>query len=214
LTRTPRMSRYLLALCAVLYAAIAGIYLIMYNTGPDGTLTLHGFNDTVLFLNRLTLAAGVCTIAAGIGLAAQAKSWLLFLNGLALSAYGLIPLVWKGPLGFDFLALPIMIMALAFGILALATARTLRRHVADEWLFGLAVAGSLGFALAFLALANRWIQLERRAFHPSAFLWLCAYFGFSAVCMLLLSLRLPRSGPSDTGPWANFPQLGNPKNAH
>ncbi len=42
----------------------------------------------------------------------------------------------------------------------------------------------MGFAVAFLALVNRWIQLERRPFHPSVFLWLCLYFGFTAICML------------------------------
>jgi hypothetical protein len=90
------------------------------------------------------------------------------------------------------MALLLVVMAMSGGILALAIARTLRRSVADEWLFGLAGAGSVGFALAFLALANGWIQLERRPFHPSVFLWQCFYFGFCAVCMLVLALRLHR----------------------
>jgi len=90
------------------------------------------------------------------------------------------------------MALLLVVMAMSGGILALAIARTLRRSVADEWVFGLAGAGSVGFALAFLALANGWIQLERRPFHPSVFLWQCIYFGFSAVCMLVLALRLHR----------------------
>jgi hypothetical protein len=127
-----------------------------------------------VFLNGLALAASACTIAAGIWGSAKGKSWLLVLNGLAFSAYGLIPLFWRGPLSFDFFALLLVVMAMTIGILALAIARTLRRYVADEWFFGLAGAGSVGFALAFLALVNRWIQLERRPFPPRFF------FGFAS----------------------------------
>ena len=122
-----------------------------------------------MFVNKLALAAGACTIAAGIWRSANGKSWLLVLNGLVLSVYGSMPLFWHGPLRFDFFALLLVVTAMTFGILALAIARTLRRRVADVWLFGLAGAASVGFALALLALANHWIHLEHRLFHPSAF---------------------------------------------
>jgi uncharacterized membrane protein HdeD (DUF308 family) len=88
------------------------------------------------------LAAGACIIAASIWRSAKSKSWLLVLNGLALSAYGLMTLFWHGPLSFGFFALLLVVMAMTFGILALAIARTLRRPVADEWFFGL--AGGVG----------------------------------------------------------------------
>jgi hypothetical protein len=196
LIQTPIKCRWLLALCGILDVIISVIYWIMYDTGPAGPLTFHEWNGTAVILSRLALAAGVCTVAAGIWRCAKGKSWLLVLNGLAFSAYGLIPLLWRGPLSFDLFALLLVVMAMTMGILALVIARTLRRYVADEWFFGLAGAGSVGFALAFLALVNRWIQLERRPFHPSVFLWLCFYFGFSAICMLGLALRLHRLGPS------------------
>jgi uncharacterized membrane protein HdeD (DUF308 family) len=207
---------WLLALCAILDAIISAIYLIMYDSGPDGPLTFHGWNAAAGFLSWLTLAAGVCTIAAGIWRSAQRKSWLLALNGLALSAYGLIPLLWshRGPLSFNLFALLIVVMALTIGILALSIARTLRRHVMDKWFFSLAGAASLFVALAFLALVNRWIQLERRPFHPSVFLWLCFYFGFSAICMLGLAMRLRGLGPSQSGPWEALSPFGNPRHAH
>ncbi|MGA2117188.1 MAG: hypothetical protein ABSH56_20800 [Bryobacteraceae bacterium] len=190
-------NRWLLALCGVLNAAISAVYLIMYDAGPDGPLTLHEWNGTVVFLSRLAVAAGACTIASGIWRSTKGKSWLLVLNGLALSAYGLIPLLRTGPLSFDLFAILIVVMAMAIGILALAIARTLRR-VADEWFFALAGSASIVFALAFLALVNRWIQLERRPFHPSVFLWLCVYFGFSALCMTALALRLRGAGTVGT----------------
>jgi hypothetical protein len=165
-------------------------------------------------LNRLALAAGACTVAASIWKSAQGKSWLLLLNGLALSAYGSMALFWRGPLSFRFFALLVAVMAMTFGLLALTIARTLRRLIADEWFFGLAGAGSVGFALAFLALASHWIQLERRPFHHSIFLWFCLYFGFNAICMMGLALRLHSLFASHSRPWETLPPLGDAKGAH
>ena len=201
-----------MGLCAVLYAIISVIYLIIYDAGPD-TFALHG-NGTMMLLNRLALAAGACTIAASIWRSALGKSWLLLLNGLALSAYGSMSLFWRGPLNFRLFALLVAVMAMAFGILALTIARTLRRRAADEWVFGLVGAASVGFALAFLALTSHWIQLERRPFHHSIFLWFCFYFGFSAICMTGLALRLHTLSTSQSRPWETLPPLSNPKCAH
>lgn len=178
------MNRILFAICAILDIMIAAIYFLLYETGPDGPLPVHEWSSVVLLLNRVTLAAGACTIAAGLWRPAKNKSWLLILNGVGLSAYGVIPLFWRGPLGFNRLALLLIAMAITLGILALAIARSSRRSFTGEWFFGLAGAGSLGFAVAFLSLVNGWIQLERRPFHPSVFLWLCVFLGLTAVCML------------------------------
>jgi uncharacterized membrane protein HdeD (DUF308 family) len=210
LIQTLSKNWWLLGLCGVLDAIISVVYLFIYYTTPE----IPGGNGVEVFLNRLTVAAGVCTIAASLWRSAKGKSWLLLLNGLALSAYGWMALFWRGPLSYGFFALLVVVMAMTFGILTLAIARTLRGRAADEWLFGLAGAASIGLALAFLALANHWIQLERRLFHPSAFLWLCFYFGFSAICMLGLALRLHNLGSSEPI-WLNAPTpLVNPKHAH
>jgi hypothetical protein len=195
---------WLLGLCGVLDAISSVLYLIMYDAGPDGT-PFQGWYATVVLISRLAVAAGACAIAAGIWRSTQGISWLLVLNGLACSAYGLIPWVWRGPLGFRLFALLIVVMALSFGVLALAVAGTMRRQRqgADQWLFGVAGAASFGFAVVFLALVNGWIQLERRPFHPALFLWLCLFFGFSAICMLGLAPRL-----------RSLMAMGNPLQAH
>lgn len=86
-------SQWLLALCAVLDAIISVLFLIIYDTSPGGGLTVLRLHGMAGLLSRLALAAGVCTIAAGIWRLAKGKSWLLVLNGLALSAYGVIPLL-------------------------------------------------------------------------------------------------------------------------
>jgi hypothetical protein len=80
-------------------------------------------------------------------------------------------------------------MAMSIGLYELATARTLRGHLIDDWLLGAAGVVSVGFAVAFLAFVLRWIKLDPS---PSAqtFYWLGSYFGFTAICMVGLAPRL------------------------
>jgi len=206
---------WLMALCGVLYVPISVIYFILYYAGPGSTPYI--WNEIIPVSGRFVLAAGVCSIAAGIWRPAKSMSslWalLLVLNGLALSVFGGIGYFWRGPLGFDLFLDLIVVMAISVGILALAIARTLRRHVQDKWFFGLAGASSVGVALTFLALANGWIQLERRAFHALGFLWVCVYFAFAAIFMLGLGLRLHGLGMSQSDPVEALPPLGNPSHA-
>jgi len=75
-----------------------------------------------------------------------------------------------------------VILAIIIGVGELATARTLRRHVSDEWFLGLAGAASVGFALAFL-----WVKPEEAG---RSLIWLGTYSAFNAICMLGLALRL------------------------
>jgi uncharacterized membrane protein HdeD (DUF308 family) len=206
---------WLMALCGVLYVPISVIYFILYYAGPGSTPFI--WNEIIPVSGRFVLAAGVCSIAAGIWRPARSMSslWalLLVLNGLALSVFGGIGYFWSGPLGFDLFLRLIVVMAMSAGILALAIARSLRKNAGDAWFFGLTGAASVGVGLAFLALVNGWIQLGRRAFHPAGFLWVCLYFAFAAILMLGLSLRLQRRGFSQSGQWDAVPPLGNPSHA-
>jgi uncharacterized membrane protein HdeD (DUF308 family) len=180
---------WLLVLCGVLEAIVSVTYLIMQH--QDGSLTFYGWNSTIVFLGKLILAAGACTIAASIWRSAQRRCWLLVLNGLALSALGLIHNFFAGfRISFLTVALLIILMAVTMGILELVTARTMgrQRHVADEWLLGLAGVASVGFAVAFFVLGFRWIKIEPGS--HADLLWLGSFFGFSAICMLGLGLRL------------------------
>ena len=185
---------WLLALCGVLDAIISIIY---FNHAGHG---FHALKD-IVFLGKVALAAGACTIAAGIGRSAKGKCWPLVLNGLALSALGLI---FNGVFGFKIqfrtIALLLVVMAVSIGVFELVIARTLRHlhHVADEWFLGVAGAASIGFVLAFLAFAFRWIKLEPGS-PAQTLLWLGSYFGFSAICILGLALRLHSLGLSQSG---------------
>jgi uncharacterized membrane protein HdeD (DUF308 family) len=192
LIQTLTRNWWLLGLCGVLDAAMSVIYFIMQ--GTDGPVIYQSWNGTIAFLGKLTLAAGACTVAAGLWRSKNGKCWLLALNGLALGALGLIYYAFvRFRIGILTVALLIVLMAISAGILELGIARTLRRrhHVADGSFLALAGVASIGFALPFLALGFRWIRIEPGS-HPDL-LWLGAYFGFSAVCMLGLALRLPGS---------------------
>jgi hypothetical protein len=191
-SETLTKSWWLLALCGVLDAALAALNLFMFAWDGSPAWRTFAIRGAALLMSRIALAAGLCTIAAGIWSFGKGRSWLLVLNGLAFSAYGLIPRLWRGPLSFLLFARLLIVMAISIGIFEMLTARNLgrQRHVTDGWFLGLAGVASFGFALAFLALTLNWIQLESRPLHASLFLWLVSYFGFSAICMAGLALHL------------------------
>jgi len=187
---------WLLALCGFLDAIYTGTILFMQ--GPDGYWTLRtevNSSSTLLLMGLLALAAGVVTLAAGFWSSRNHESWLVVLNGLACGAFGLT--FFAESIGFSTFAYLISLMALSIGIYELATARTLRRRPMDKWFLGAAGVVSVGFALAFLSFICGFIKLEPRPL--SDFVWVGSYFGFSAICMLGLSLRLHFSGSSEDG---------------
>ena len=187
-------NRWLLALCGAFYAAYSLMNLLyiegLYIEGRPGESLLRRFAgpNAVREMGMVAMAAGVLAIAAGIWGSKKGKPWLLALNGLALSAFALITTFWyRRPLSFRPISLLFVAMALSVGILALATAPRLRRHVAGEWLLGTAGAASVAFAVSFFAVGFRWIRLEP----PYAyFVWMSSYFGFTAICMLGVAVRL------------------------
>jgi hypothetical protein len=204
---------WLLALCGILEAILSVAYFIMQ--GTDGPLTFHAWRSTLAFLGEVAMAAGACSIAAGIWRSATGKSWLLVLNGLALGALGVIGVGGtRYSISLGTIALLFIVMALSTAILELTMARTLRGQgrVADGWLLSVAGAVSVGFALPFLILAFGWIRLGQGS--HADLLWFGSYFGFSAVCMVGLALRLHSVGGSQAGRWESVPPLRNPKHAH
>jgi uncharacterized membrane protein HdeD (DUF308 family) len=196
--RTLIKSWWLLALCGVLYATLSVV--ILFVLSPDGSPILRALvygRSAAEQFGLLALAAGLCTIAAGIWNLTRSNSWLLVLNGLACSALGLM-VRSNRPVAFRTVALFIVVMAVSIGIYELAAAGALRRHM-EKWLLDAAGIVSLGFALAFLAFALRWLKLDPS---PSAqtFNWLGAYFSFSAICMLWFAFRqfMPKIADSNS----------------
>lgn len=180
---------WLLALCGVLDAMISAVYFSMQTT--DGPLTFHTWSRTVVLVGKLALAAGACTIAAGTFRSTRGTCWLLVVNGFALCALGMIQYdLTRMRISFVTVALLIILMAVSIGILELLIARTLRhqRHFAGACLVALAGLASFSFALAFLSLGLRWIEMKPGS-HLDLLL-LGSYFGLTAISKLGLALRL------------------------
>jgi len=183
---------WLLASCGVLDAIVSAIY---FNHAEHGFS--YALRGTVVLQGELTVAAGVGTLVAGLLRFRKGRSWLIVLNGLACSALGLVFTETNGQLAFRTVALLIVAMAMSIGVYELATVRTLRPHVADRWLFGLAGVASVCFALAFCALGLGLVKLQSG---PAQTLhWLGSYFGFTAICMLALAMHLYSAGLPPSG---------------
>jgi hypothetical protein len=151
----------------------------------DGPLTFHLWNGTVSFVGNLALAAGACTIAAGVLTSRTTESRVLVVNGLAVCALGLIQAsLFRYPIGIFTIASLLMTMSTSSGVLELAIARTLQHNVVEKRLLRCAGVASTGFALVFLALGLRWIKIQPGS--HADLLWISSYFGFNAVCMLPL----------------------------
>jgi uncharacterized membrane protein HdeD (DUF308 family) len=188
---------WLLALVAVLNATFSVTYLIMLD---PISFRKYAVQSTLVFLGRVALAAGVAAIVAGVWRSTTGKCWPLVFNGIAFVALGVIFTGAFGPrIGLRTVALLVISMALGIGILEFAIARTLGRHrrVVDGWLVGLGGAISLGFAVWFLALVFGLIRLGPGS--HTDFIWFGSYFGFSAISMFGLAVRLHGLGPS--GSW-------------
>lgn len=207
--RTLTGTWWLLALCGVLDAMLAAMNLLMLT--PAGSLTLRRFAlpGAVWDMGVLALAAGSCSIVVGLWNAGRDRSWLLSLHGLALGVFGLLgvsPLV-RGPLSFRPVSLLFVVMAVSLGAFAWRTAQTGRSSAPQRWLPG---AASIGFALSFIAVGFNWVRLGPHSF----WIWMSSYFGFCAVFLLWLALRLHSQGPSPSGRMEALPPLPSPRHAH
>jgi hypothetical protein len=188
LIHTLGANRWLLAACGVLGAVLSVIYLLMQAT--NGPLTFHSWRRTIVVQGVLALAAGACAIAAGLLRSKNGRCWLMAMNGGALGALGVIQVGFtRVPISFLTIALLVIVMAVCLGVLELGIARGMRRQgrVADGWFFAFAGVVSIGFAAAFLALGLRWTGIEPGS--HADLLWLGAYFGFGAICMLAMALH-------------------------
>lgn len=196
-------SWWLFALCAVLDGAISWLF---FRQSEHGVYSIRD----VLLLARIMTAAGICTMAVAIW-AKSIEAWLLALNGVACTVLGLILSLWRGPVQFRTIALLVVVMAVSMGVYELTRAHHLRskQQIAAGWLFELAGAVALGFALVFLGFALQWIRLTPG--EPGQSLdWLGSFFALTAVSMLGLVLQPGlRSGPGET-----LPAFGTPRPAH
>lgn len=203
----------LLVVCGILDAIISVAYLVMWYT--DGPVTFHSWNGTIVLLGKLTIGAGLVAIAASLWRASGGKCWPLALHGIALGALGMILYGFTGfRISLLTISLLIVVMAVTFGILTLILAQALgRQHrTVDRWVLSLVGVASGGFALTFLTLGFRWVEIGPGS-HVDLF-WLGAYFAFSAACLLVLALSLHARDLSTSDGGIAVPPIGAPRFAH
>lgn len=163
---------------AFLFAVFAFCVQTVTGTWLLSAIALSGL---VVLFGLLALLAGLCTIAAAIRGAGREKSFLLLWDGIAICIAGGVILL-APRLDLTFLVHGVAVWAIAVGMLELLLARTLRRHIPDEW--SLALAGTVSFLLGAYFLAAHVTE-------PISMLrWLGVYAAFSAVAILVLASRL------------------------
>jgi hypothetical protein len=185
---------WLLALAGALEAAYAVLMLLMQDENGSLTLRTSLSKATVVLLGKLGIAAGVCTMAAGLWKSTNGKAWWLAVNGVAVCALGALELIvaeWAVRMSFRPLAMLFVVMAVGIGMFVLGESRLL--------VFRFAGAISMSFALLFLVLTIGAINLRQ---HPPEFLniWMGAYFAFSAICLLGLAWHVHGSRPTRLTP--------------
>jgi uncharacterized membrane protein HdeD (DUF308 family) len=178
--RTLIKNWWLLALRSLLAAIFSVAAFLMRSTAESYTLQEFATKGITVLFGIMATAAGVCTVLAAIWRSREGKSWLLMLDGLCISAVGVL-LILSHSISFSTVVLAIVALAMIIGVVELAAARLVRRHVPDEWFLVCAGIGSLAFGLAFF--------MVRPQEAASALVWLGSYSGFSAICMAGLALR-------------------------
>jgi uncharacterized membrane protein HdeD (DUF308 family) len=173
---------WLLALRGV-FALLFAIFAFSLQTAM-GTwlLSAIALAGLVVLFGLLAMSAGICTIAASIRGAGHEKSLLLLGDGIAIFIAGAIILL-APRLDLMWLVYGIAVWAIVVAILELLLARTLRRHIPDEWFLALAGAGSFCLGAYFLLVARTTEAI-------SMLRWLGVYAGFSALTILGLAFRL------------------------
>ena len=172
---------WLLALRGVLALLFAGMAFSSHTVTGTWLLSAIALAGVVVSFGLLAIAAGVCTIVAAVRGAGGEKWWLLLWDGVAVCAFGIVVLL-APKLDLIWLARMLAVCAVLIGIMELALARTLRRHLPDEWFLAASGVASVCFGLYLFLF---WTEEA-----TGILLWLAVYAAFSGLAILGLAFRL------------------------
>jgi uncharacterized membrane protein HdeD (DUF308 family) len=206
---------WLLALCGILDAMHASINLVMMKLPL--TYRVLGSNVSAVWdMGLLALAAGICTIAAGLWSGGRDRSWLLSLHGLAMGAFGTVivsPLI-KGPLSFRPISVLFTVMAASLGAFAFEAAKTQRRSSSSSkgrWFLLAVGAAFIGFAVSFIVVGVFRIRLEPP---QTFFIWMSSYLSLCAMFMMWLAFRVHSRSIGQSGQADPFLPAPSPIHTH
>ncbi|HKD80017.1 MAG TPA: DUF308 domain-containing protein [Candidatus Angelobacter sp.] len=169
--------------CRSAFALMFAAY-IWFVEGAKLPLLLRAFAQasTVELFGLLAFGAGLFTLAAALRPSSRGHDrGLLLLDGLGTCTAGVVVVVVPGLL-LAHLIWIIVIWALFIGVCEMLMARTIRRHLRDEWFLATAGAGSVLFGSFLLP---GWITDDH-----ILLVWLASYALFSALAMAGLAYRL------------------------
>ena len=165
-----------------LFACRAGFALafaayIWFVEGARLPLLLRAFAQasTVVLFGLLAFSAGIFTLAAALRRSSRGHDRrLLMLDGLGACAVGSVVIAVPGLLMAHLIWI-VVCWALFIGICEILMARTIRRHLRDEWFLVVAGVGSVLFGSVLLP---GWIKGDHKLL-----VWLAAYALFSSITM-------------------------------
>lgn len=195
--------------CGLLQGSLAFVLLFVGNPDSSPAMrTLIHSRSLPAAMGWLAVGAAACVIATGMWTANRRRAFLLVLNGLGCCALaGMLFLGASRPVTFRSIAFLVSEMAATLALYALATAHAGSARSASRWVWSIAALIATSFTAAFLAFGLHWMRLDPE-WRGQSFYWLGAYFGFSGIVMLALSLdRHGRRTPFRIGSEGALPAI-------
>ena len=170
---------FLRGILAIVFAILIFVFLPLL---PAPFLRQFAFAGLAAIFGLFACATGVLTMAAAVlKSGSHGFSWLLLVDGIAITSGGLVILLFPGLTLMHVIQL-IAIIALVVGALEFVAGIHLRRHVTDEWL--LIIGGVISIAFAPCLLLSRVETVE------STLTWISVYAFASGLAVIGLALRL------------------------
>ena len=175
---------WLLFLRGVLAIAFAIFIFVFLPFVPAPLLRQLAFAGLATIFALFAIATGVLTLISAVRGAGQGgSSWLMLIDGIAVTAGGLVILLSPG-MTLILLIQIIGLTALVVGTLEVLAGVHLRRHLTDEWLLIVGGITSIVFAACLL--------LTRVGTVQTALTWIAIYALANGLALMGLALRLRR----------------------
>lgn len=175
---------WLLFLRGVLAIAFAVFIFVFLPFVPAPLLRQLAFAGLAAIFALFAFATGTLTMIAAVRGASQGGSaWLVLTDGIAITAGGLIILLYPG-LTLLLLIQIIGVTALLVGLVELVAGVHLRRHLTDEWLLIIGGITSIVFGVCLLLTHVGTVQ--------TALTWIAIYALANGLALMGLALRLRR----------------------
>lgn len=173
---------WLLLLRGLFALAFALFIVVLQPLFPSLLLKPMAYTAVAESFGLLAIVTGIFTVFAAVkGATHHRELWMLLLEGVAVTAGGLVVILIPAVSVLEVIQI-IAAIALVVGILEVIAGTHLRRHVKDEWL--LIAGGLISVVFALLLFLNTWREVA------SLLNWIAIYAAANGLAMLGLARRL------------------------